>query len=636
MPTESMESERWDRIERRLDQLYPKDEAAALLAALRERVASFAVRETGSEKWRPSEKDACLVCYANSIESSEAETPPLSVLRDFIRRYQLAEDFPVVHLLPFCPYDTDRGFSVCDYRRVDPHHGDWTDVAALAEEVRLMFDFVANHASVENPLIQSSLIERHLEETDRDHANLAPYKDFVIAFDEDDRPAAEALASLARPRAAPVLTPYVVAEDGAGIRRALLGNRETAGLTGYERVLGSGWVWSTFSRGVDQAGREATRQVDLNYRNPRVFLEAVDILLFYVSRGARIIRLDAIGYLWKKPGSSSLHEEETHELLKTLYDVLALAAPGVLTIAEVNEPQDQVFAYLGSGEEREADQVYQFTHFPLAIQAVLTGRADRYASWLATTGPASGRQFVTVLGSHDGLGLKPVRGILPEEEVRHLLTSLVEEHGGRPNYAVLPGGERIVYEVCATPWQLINNLNRQESFETRLARYRVVVALGLMVRGMPAIYLNGLIGARNYEPGEGLDENRTVNREVFRDGDLVASIDEESGEPRAIFAAVRELLRARRSEPALAPDAPVPEASVLAGAEVLRVWLPAREEARSMLALVNVSARAHHVETTLPAPLDSGCADLWTGESFAGGEVSVGMLPYQVRWLRHR
>ena len=334
------------------------------------------LRRSAEKKAPPqmlSESDTCFVCYANSIVDSSSNESPVQVLEQTFRKFALAETYPIVHLLPFFPWDTDRGFSVCDYRQVAAENGSWEDIESFSRAARLMFDFVANHASVENPLVQSALLERHFSSDDPRYAAVANYKDFVIAYSEDDAPSPEELAKLARPRAAPVLTPYVVVENGDGSAEALLGDASDAAVAG-RAVLGSGLVWTTFSRGKDDKGAETTRQVDLNFKNPKVLLETLNILLFYVSKGARLIRLDAIGYLWKKIGSVSLHEKETHQLLVCLKALMEQLAPHVLTVAEVNEPQEKVFGYLGSPGREESDIVYQFTHFPLAIHAVLNCR----------------------------------------------------------------------------------------------------------------------------------------------------------------------------------------------------------------------------------------------------------------------
>ncbi|MCB0324755.1 MAG: hypothetical protein KDD69_14330, partial [Bdellovibrionales bacterium] len=475
----------WSDVEQKLAGLYGASAAAGLVADIQ-----ALPRQSAPASTQPlTERDAALICYANSVVDRAEETAPLAILRQWLKQHAITDTLSIVHLLPFYPWDTDRGFSVKDFYQVEPSYGSWEDIRCLANECRLMFDFVANHASIENPLVQSALIERHLSPEDSRYQEHARYREFVLAFSQEERPTENDLKQLARPRAAPVLSPYVVFDDG-GALRASLGTSAPDG----RQQFGSGWVWTTFSRLPNADGSEATRQVDLNFKNPSVFLEAVRILVFYRQQGASLIRLDAIGYLWKKFGSTSLHEPQTHELLQALDGILKLLLPEVITIAEVNEPQEKVLPYLGTEAASESDLVYQFSHFPLAVHAVQTGSAQHYSEWLRTLPPFGGRQFITVLGSHDGLGMKPARGLLPEGAVSEMIERLVDEHGGLPNFAVLPGGERIVYEVCATPWDLINPGDSEEPLALQIDRYLAVVALGLLPRGLPAFYINGILG----------------------------------------------------------------------------------------------------------------------------------------------
>ena len=418
-----------------------------------------------------------------------------------------------------------------------------------------MFDFVANHASIDNPLIQNSLIERHLPADDPRHADYARFKDFCIAYGKSGGPSEDDIRQLSRPRPSHVLAPYVVFERGGELRAALGQRREFAA---DATILGEGKVWATFSRPQNDDGSEATRQVDLNFANPAVLVEVIRILLFYRRMGATLIRLDAIGYLWKKLGSSSLHEPETHLILEVIYELLAHATPETITIAEVNEPQASSFTYLGAPESPEADWVYQFTHFPLALHCLLTGDATEYGKWLPSTFAANGRQFITTLGTHDGIGMKPVRGILSDDEIDGLCAHLIDHCGGRPNHASLPGGKKIVYEVCTTPWAAING-DQDGDFQKQLDRFLAVISLSFLVRGLPAIYINGLIGADNWLPEEGLDENRSVNREVFDKQQLFASLCDLDHQHFKVLTAVKELLRQRAGHEAFSQNAPSPE-----------------------------------------------------------------------------
>ena len=315
----------------------------------------------------------------------------LQALRRFVERH-LAGAINTLHLLPFFPWDTDRGFSVQDFRAVDTRNGTWPDIEALAREFsHLMVDLVINHASLGNPLVQGAL------------TGDPRYRDFVIRYDDGAQPDAAALAKLTRPRPDPVLTRYFIVATCGHKRATFDPDAKSAAATG-------GWVWTTFSRPPNADGSAGTRQVDLNFRNPRVLLEMLEVLLCYRGHGADWVRLDAAGYMWKELGTPSIHHPNTHRLLQVLRDALSGRAD-LVSVAEVNEPQDTVLPYLGSADAGvECDLAYQFAHFPLAVHALHSGDARHYKRWLGTLDPFAGRQFITVFGSHDGMGRKPVLG----------------------------------------------------------------------------------------------------------------------------------------------------------------------------------------------------------------------------------
>lgn len=636
----------WSKIRRNLAKLYTPEEAAWLVGELEQLVDQY--RGNSAEEQTESKhqslgtleyQDAALVLYANSIESNDSVKPSLQVLRDILLRYDITQRLTVLHLLPFYPWDTDRGFSVKDYYQVAPEYGSWDDIQALSKILKLMFDFVANHASIQNPLVQGALIERHIPQSDPRYQDVKELKDFVVAYSDETKPSEQSLESLARPRPYPVLTRYTVLEDTQHHLWAMLGDVEHTKLEPSNQILGKGWVWTTFSRVENSDGTEATRQVDLNFRNPRVLLETIKILMFYVEQGAGLIRLDAVGYLWKKLDSTSLHERETHLLLEVVHDVMGIAAPQVITVAEVNEPQDKVFEYLGSSGHEESDLVYQFTHYPLAIHAVLTGNATYYLQWLSTLKQAHGRLFTMVLGSHDGMGMKPVRGILPEAEIEALLQKLVDDHGALPNYATLPGGRKIVYEACATPWNLINGSRIEESLERKLTRYLVVVVLGLIPRGLPAFYINGILGASDYLPESGLDENRTINREVFKESWLTMQLDDSGSQMHRVSSAVLKLLDIRASQPAFHPAAPAVEPVNLETSSVVSAILPACEPKDTLLSLINLSSEEKQVNIDLQStPLPRGqLSDLISGnrlQTHPASTFTFNLSPYQCCWIR--
>ena len=191
------------------------------------------------------------------------------------------------------------------------------------------------------------------------------------------------LSTVVRPRTTPLASAF---HDAEGRRREL---------------------WTTFS----------ADQVDLDYRTPEVLLEIARVLLYYVARGAQLLRLDAVTYLWKESGTSCASLPQTHAVLKVLRAVLELAAPWVVVLTETNVPHRENIGYFGDGHD-EAQMVYNFALPPLVLHSVLSGDAAALRSWAAgLTTPSDATCFFNFLASHDGIGLRAVEGILDDAAV---------------------------------------------------------------------------------------------------------------------------------------------------------------------------------------------------------------------------
>jgi sucrose phosphorylase len=404
--------------------------------------------------------------------------------------------------------------------------------------------------------------------------------------------------------------------------------------------LGGGKVWTTFSR-AQKDGIEETRQVDLNYSNPNVFVESLIIALSYLERGASFLRLDAIGYLWKEIGASCIHEEKTHKIIQAVQAVLKEAAPGVITVAEVNEPQEEAFKYIGSIKNPEADMAYQFVHFPLAVYSVLTGNAGYYREWIDTIVEYGVKQFLLVFGSHDGMGLKPVMNILPADELRKMEIILVDKFGARPNKARLSTGEEITYEICATPWNLINNPDSGEALRLQLKRYVAVAMMGMAHRALRAFYINSYIGAANYT--KELDENRTINRERFEESKLIAELDDPSNPKSIIMHTLNTIIGRCTHQAAFDPHGPAIRTMETGNdallAEVLET--PDKDDSEKIIQLINVSGREVSLEFAIGK--ESGADKLF--EIFSGknkvytikdGAIYITLEPYDVFWFKEK
>ena len=448
--------------------------------------------------------DAVMITYGDNIQSpGEA---PLGVLKRFADE-RLSGVVSGIHVLPFSPYSSDDGFSVMDYRRVNPEWGDWEDISAIAGNFRFMADLVLNHCSAKGTWFQGYL---------RGEGEFADY--FIEVEPGTD------LSGVFRPRALPLTHEFSV---GGG-----------AGGTGGEKRQ----IWTTFS----------ADQVDLNFANPDVFLEFADILLDYVKRGVRIIRLDAVGFLWKEIGTSCMHHPKTHEIIKLFRLVLGELAPGVILITETNVPHKDNISYFGSGKD-EAHMVYQFTLPPLTLDAFIRGDASKLTRWaMGLPEPNPDCTFFNFLASHDGVGVLPSRGYLDESELENLVTA-VKERGGLVSYKSTPEGD-IPYELNVSYLDAVSEMSLSD--ELRARKFLASQGVMLAMAGVPGIYIHSLLGSGNWSVGVGITGvNRTINRAKLNADDLVLELDDSRSLRHLIFHGYARMLRARKGHPAFHPAA---------------------------------------------------------------------------------
>ncbi|WP_312152554.1 sugar phosphorylase [Atlantibacter hermannii] len=449
-----------DKIINLISRVYSDEVDGSYIEKVKQRINACRknIMETRKKQW--NEADVVLITYADQFSSPNEKT--LVTFKRFYDKY-LAGKFPIVHFLPFYPWSSDDGFSVKDYHQVEPLYGDWKDIGQIKKSSRLMFDFVCNHISAQSEWFQGYLKGR------------PEYEDFFISVDPDTD-----LSAVTRPRALPLLTPFTLA------------NGEVK------------HIWTTFS----------ADQIDLNFANPCVLLAMVDVLLDYLEKGADYIRLDAVGFMWKTPGTSCIHLEKTHLLVKLFRAITDFVAPGTVIITETNVPHKDNVSYLGNGHD-EAHMVYQFPLPPLVLHAIRTQSVStlcRWASILPNKGDGQTTWF-NFLASHDGIGLNPLRGIISETEIVDLVASL-EKEGAKVNWKNNPDGTRSPYELNVTYMDALTPPLCSD--DERLARFILAHALLLTFPGVPAVYIQSVLGSRNdYDGVARLGYNRAINRQKY-------------------------------------------------------------------------------------------------------------------------
>ena len=531
---------------------------------------------------RLTERDAILITYGDQFQ--EPGKPPLQSLEEVLQ--ERARDFlSGVHILPFFPYSSDDGFSVIDYKQVNPALGSWEDIHRIGRHFRLMFDAVINHISRESAWFQAFLRGEE------------PYRDFFIVVDPDTD-----LSSVVRPRTTPLLTPV-------------------------ETVEGIKYVWTTFS----------ADQIDLNYANPQVLLAIIDVLLFYVEQGAELIRLDAVAFLWKEIGTSCIHLPQTHRIIQLFRAVLDDVAPGVLLITETNVPHRENVSYFGDGTN-EAQMVYNFALPPLTLHTFRTGDASTLSAWAATLHtPSNQTTFFNFMASHDGIGLRPVEGILAPEEIQALV-ELALDHGGFVSYRANPDGSKSPYELNIVYFDAINDPHADEPQSVQVDRFLASQAILVGLMGVPGIYVHSLFGSRNWREGVELTGHyRTINRQKFQRRALEAELNDPDSLRHQVFTRYRRLLQARREEPAFHPNG---AQHVLQGQPAFFAFVRVAPDGGSrVLCIQNVTG----AEQPFWAGLGEfgfrpgAVVDLLTGarwELTAQGELALTVPAYGVLWLR--
>ena len=589
-------SEVAERFFTRLGNLYGEAEAKKWMSEL-ERILKvhYAYKPTEmieSEKEferinRFTERDMILITYGDLLHSEGLS--PLGTLGQFIgKNLHFQEIFNTIHILPFFPYSSDRGFSITDFKAVNLSLGTWEDIEQIGEQYQLMFDGVFNHVSSRGEIFQEML------------SGNPNYQDLAIVYRSPDELSEEQRRLILRPRTSDVLTPY-------------------------QSIEGPIWVWTTFS----------ADQIDLNYKNPKVLMEVINTLLLYVRFGADLIRLDAATYLWKEPGTSCAHLRQTHEMVKLFRDVLNLVAPTVALITETNVPHQDNISYFGDGED-EAQMVYNFALPPLVLHTFYREDATALSDWAKDLIPPSKlTTFFNILDTHDGVGLLGVKNILSAEDILNIVQT-ARKHGAFISYKTGEGGKNEPYEINTSWFSALNLDNSSEEIAFQVKRFVASRSIALALRGVPGIYFHGLVGTRNdIETVRKTKSKRDINRKQLQAEELVKELAQPKSKLSHINQQLGKLLEIRVEQSAFHPSG---EQQVFSLApEIFSVLRTSPSGEQHILALTNVANRVCQIEISLTelGVEETNWYDLvgnrgWIAEQH---KLKLTLQPYDIFWL---
>jgi sucrose phosphorylase len=536
---------------------------------------------------RFTEKDMAMITYGDLLRGNKHS--PLASLAYFLNR-PLKEIINTIHILPFFPYSSDRGFSVIDFKSVDPKLGTWQDVFDIGKEFKLLFDGVLNHASAESEEFQEFL---------NGHPR---FRDVVTSYPSPEALTPEQRRLIRRPRTSDILTKF-------------------------HSINGPVYVWTTFS----------PDQVDLNYRNPRVLIDVISVLLLYVRYGADIIRLDAITYLWEELGTDCASLEQTHEIIKLFRDVLNVVSPHIALLTETNVPHEENVSYFGNGYD-EAQMVYNFALPPLVLNTFYTEDATALSKWTDTLEyPSKTTTFFNILDSHDGVGLQGAKNILSKDEINSMIKKATGKHRAFVSYKTGEDGNHEPYEINTTWFGALNREDSGEDLAFQVRRFVASRCIALVIRGVPAMYFHGMIGTGN-DPAivKRTGHNRDINRTVIDEKDIDEALENPRSKLTLIRSMFREIALIRVREKAFHPNGK--QQVMMISPSVFSVLRISPDERERILTLTNITGNVvdMKINTSKLGNENKKWYDLINEKEYLAENKSLALTlqPYDVVWLK--
>ncbi|HUV98516.1 MAG TPA: amylosucrase [Gallionella sp.] len=402
----------------------------------------------------------------------------------------------MLHIMPILdcpPGNSDGGYAVRDFKKIDPRFGSTAEIETLAGSLKkrdmlLVLDVVVNHTSNEHEWAQ------------RARQGEKKYQDYYYVFDDRE-------------------TPDIYEETMPEI----FPNNAPGNFT-WDAVMGK-WVMTVFN----------SYQWDLNYRNPAVLIEMIDIILFWANRGADILRLDAVAFLWKKIGSTCQNEREAHLLLQLMKDCCQVTAPGVLFIAEAIVAPSEIAKYFGEDaiNAKECEIAYNATFMALLWDAVATKNANLLNRGVKNLPEKLSRAtWLNYVRCHDDIGLgfsdndAQLSGYDPALHRRFLVDYFTGKFSGSPARGMPFGdnpktGDARISGSLASLVGLESALENQneEAIDAAIKTILLLHSMILSFGGIPLLYYGDAIGTLNSleylaDPFK-RDDNRWANRSHF-------------------------------------------------------------------------------------------------------------------------
>ena len=526
---------------------------------------------------------------------------------DYLRELHVS----YLHLMPLLqprPEPSDGGYAVADYRRVREDLGTIDDLEKLAARlhdagISLTLDLVLNHVAMEH------------EWARRARSGDPRYREYFLIF--PDRALPDAYEQ-SLPEVFPDFAPGNFTWDDEA----------------------QGWVWTTFN----------SWQWDLNWANPDVFCEFLDIMLFLANKGVDVLRLDAIAFLWKRLGTACQNQPEVHSITQGLRTAMRIAAPAVIFKAEAIVAPDDLIHYLGRGEHagKVSDLAYH-NSLMVHIWSAFAARDGRLMAQALTRFPPIPitTSWATYLRCHDDIGWAiddadaaaigwqgaAHRAFLADYYAGEFPTS--DARGGHFQANPLTGDRRTSGTAASLAGvEAALARNDQPALSRAIDRILCGYAMVLGFGGLPLIYMGdelGLLNDHDYESDASkATDNRWMHRPPMRWAEAAHREDIHTIAGR-VFSGLVRLIDARRMLPALHAGV-APE--VFVGQDPAVVVFRRRHPAGDVVELYNLADEVRTIQTAALWPIDGPAAiDRISGDRILLDRPTVALRPLAAMWL---
>jgi amylosucrase len=571
-------------------------------------------RDLAREKdynWFLSQKWVGMTLYADGFAEN---------LKNLLNKLDYFEELGInlIHIMPIleCPKNaSDGGYAVSDYRQINERVGTLEDIHDLAKamgerDILLVLDIVVNHTSNEHEWAQKA------------RCGDPYYQAYYYVFNNREIPD---MFEKTLPEVFPQTAP---------------------GNFTWDPQM-QAWVMTVFN----------DYQWDLNYQNPTVFIEMLDILLFWANMGVDILRLDAVAFLWKKLGGSSQNEPEAHRLLQLLKDCCQVTAPGVLFIAEAIVAPVEIVKYFGEDaiNAKECEIAYNATLMALLWDAVATKNARLLKQGVKNLPDKLERAtWLNYIRCHDDIGLGftdediQQAGYEPSSHRQFLLNYFSGKFENSDARGLLFGqnAKNNDARISGTLTSLIGlekALAEQNSQKIELSIKQIMLLHGIIFSfgGIPLIYYGDEIGTLNDYSYMGNLSKANDSRWAHR-----PKIDWKKAQLRyvsgtiehRIFTALQNMIRRRKCIPAFG-DFNNRILLFLENPHLFAFWRVAPDPRHSVLVIGNFNGSHEYITLTdlnspfLNWPSNQSIYDLRTEQAPLLFKDQLVLPPFNLYWL---